>query len=188
MSSVCVLRVFLTGRLHNLHWLAVHSPGKHKGNVTTCASNVARSWNCTLINDSHCLSADVSLKNTSIFKHHYIFVIIWLHTWLFLDIDSGHSRRDGPSLFNSLKHPPVFVLWHVSPPLPVPGKLPACTPFHQEPQEMSLGERWSLIKNKWMGCPRDRVNEEWELEAELELVPQSGRRGREEPGNGKTKF
>lgn len=103
-------------------------------------------------------------------------------------IDSGHSRIDGPSLFNSLKRPPVFVLWHVSPPLPVPGKLPACTPFHQEPQEMSLGERWSLIKNKWMGCPRDRVNEEWEVEAELELVPQSGRQGREQPGNGKTKF
>lgn len=105
-------------------------------------------------------------------------------------IDPGHSRIDGRSLFNSLKQPPVFVLWHVSPPLPVPGKLPACTPFHQEPQEMSLRERWSLIKNKWMGCPRDRVNEEWELEAELELVPQSGRQGREEPwgGMGKQSF
>lgn len=39
-----------------------------------------------------------------------------------------------------------------------------------------------------MGCPRDRVNEEWELEAELEPVPQSGGQGREEPRNGKTKF
>lgn len=41
-----------------------------------------------------------------------------------------------------------------------------------------------------MGCPRDRVNEEWELEGEGELqpVPQSRGQGKEEPGNGKTKF
>lgn len=43
-----------------------------------------------------------------------------------------------------------------------------------------------------MGCPRDRVNEEWELEGEgegeLQPVPLSGGQGREEPGNGKTKF
>lgn len=102
--------------------------------------------------------------------------------------DSGHFRKDGRSLLNNLNQPPGFVLWHLSQPLPVPGKLPACSPFHQEPQEMSLGERWSLIKNKWMGCPRDRVNEEWELEGELEPVPQSGGQGRAEPGNGKTKF
>lgn len=62
-------------------------------------------------------------------------------------------RRTAPK---PLRQPPL--LWHLSRPLPVSGKLPACSPFHQEPQEMSLGERWSLIKNKWMGCPRDRVN------------------------------
>lgn len=41
-----------------------------------------------------------------------------------------------------------------------------------------------------MGCPRDRVNEEWELEGEREVepVPQSGGQGREELGKGKTKF
>lgn len=40
-----------------------------------------------------------------------------------------------------------------------------------------------------MGCPRDRVNEEWELEGEgeLEPVPQSKEQGREEPGNGEKK-
>lgn len=52
----------------------------------------------------------------------------------------------------------LSLLWHLSRPLPVSGKLPACSQFHQEPQEMSLRECWSLIKNKWMGCPRDRVN------------------------------
>lgn len=81
---------------------------------------------------------------------------------------TGHSQNDGPSLFHHPipNQPPALLLWHHSRPLPVSGKLPACSLFHQEPQEMSLRERWSLIKNKWMGCPRDRVNEEWEREGE----------------------
>lgn len=81
---------------------------------------------------------------------------------------TGHSQNDDPSLCHHPKpnQPPASLLWHHSRPLPGSGKLPACSLFHQEPQEMSLGERWSLIKNKWMGCPRDRVNEEWEGEGE----------------------
>lgn len=71
-----------------------------------------------------------------------------------------------PPCFNIPNQPPALLLWHHSRPLPASGKLPACTLLHQEPQEMSLGERWSLIKNKWMGCPRDRANEDWEKERE----------------------
>lgn len=68
MCSVCVPCVCFWLD-HNLPWLLLYSPCKPKGNVTTCASNVGRLWNYTLIltNDSsyHRLPADFSTE-----KHH----------------------------------------------------------------------------------------------------------------------
>lgn len=60
-------------------------------------------------------------------------------------------RLDGPFCLKP-NQPPAFPLWVLCRPLPVSGKLPAWSLFHQKLQEMSLTVRWSLIKNKWMGC------------------------------------
>lgn len=90
----------------------------------------------------------------------------------------------------SQSNPPASLLRHHSQPLPASGKLPACSRFHQEPQEMSLGERWSLIKNKWMGCPRHRVNEEWErkVERSWSWCPEVEDRQKERRREGKTRY
>lgn len=89
-------------------------------------------------------------------------------TFLIVTVMTGQSHNARASFFYQPKpnQPKALLLWHPSQPLPVSTKLPACSLLHQEPQEMSLRERWSLIKNKWMGCPRDRVNGEWEREGE----------------------
>lgn len=95
------------------------------------------------------------------FKHFPPFYQIALYFSENAPCERGGPTNPGRSIFHRTAPKPLLqppLLWHFSRPLPVSGKLPACSPFHQEPQEMSLAERWSLIKNKWMGCPRDRVN------------------------------
>lgn len=92
-------------------------------------------------------------------------------------------RVDGPFCLKP-NRPPAFPLWVLCRPLPVSGKLPAWSLFHQQPQEMSLTVRWSLIKNKWMGCSQGLY--EWRV-GKLTSVPCSERRAKREDKKGKTK-